>query len=331
MRFVGLDNYENINCYFITALQILHSSETLTQHLLDGDFDAVKQQLPTLLNPLYVYAVMDGDDAKIAEDVRTAIKLNPPEIRDGYNWISLLNFYYFPLIYGVLGMDDLHKVLEEMSIEKRMIFTDIKPENFKMLPKNEKPTIEAYMDDYRDNIQEIIQTYNPGAFRWTVTALEMYIGGKYGHVAAVIRDGNDLRIYDDHNMDTLYDHFIRDEKKMSNKLRLYYFSKDLISLYENALHFGNTDHFEVNNMSYVFPQFDEYVARRKKAIYRNLSGGNTNQEPKKKANPWCIAFWFLFVLVLIVAASNVIRKMEATRCAKIAKNRRFYYKMNNLV
>lgn len=330
MRFVGLDNYENINCYFITALQILHSSETLTQYLLNGDFDAVKQQLPTLLNPLYVYAAMEGSDAEIAENVRTAIKLNPPEIRDGYNWISLLNFYYFPLIYCVLGMEGLHKVLEEMSIEKRMIFTDIKPENFKMLPADEKPIIEAYMDDYKNDIQEIIQTYNPGAFKWTVTALEMYISGKYGHVAAVIRDGNDLRIYDDHNMDTLYNHFIRDQKKMSNKLRLYYFSKDLISLYENALHFGNTDHFEINNMSYVFPQFDEYVARRKKAIYRNLSGGNTKQEHKKKPNPWCIAFWFLFVLVIIVAASNVIRKMETNRCAMMAKNKRFYYRMTNL-
>lgn len=260
MRFIGLDNYENINCYFITAIQILHSSETLNNSILRGDFDNIRHKLTTLLEPVCIYAKMEGTDDEISDNIKKAMLLNPPLIRDGYNWIVLLNFYYFPIIYNVLGLDDFCRALEEMSIEKRMIFTDIKPENKEMLPPNEFNELIKYVNTYKNDMDKILNNYNPTHFEWKITALEMYIDDKYGHVAPIFNNNGVLYIFDDHNMDTIYNHFVATPKKLSTKLRLYYFNKNLAKLYNDNLHISNNDTgFVENNFSYVFREFNKYI------------------------------------------------------------------------
>lgn len=272
MRFIGLDNYENINCYFITTLQILHSSQTLTNHILKGDFQRERETMKTLMEPLCIYAEMKGSDADIMRDVKNAMFLKAPLVRDGYNWIVLLNYYYFPILYKVLGQSEFHKVLQEMSIEQRMIFSDVKIENDEILPPKEASELLKYLEDYSKNIHSITSNYKPDKFTWRVTALEMYIGDKYGHVAAIIRgDDNQLYIYDDHNKDTLFDHFIKYHKKQCDKLRLYYFDKQLIELYNKALHVGNNEKgFHINNFSYIFTEFNQYTESKR----RQLKGGD---------------------------------------------------------
>lgn len=258
--FIGLDNYENINCYFITTLQILHSSETLTKHIQNGRFNDMRAKFKTLMDPLIIYAEMKGTPIEIATNIRNAIKTNPPTVRDGYNWILLLNFYYFPIFYHVLGKEELHKILQEMSIEKRMIFTDVKMEMNEILPQNEIDSLTPIFNKYADNILDIIKDYNPNGFTWKVTALEMYIDDKYGHVAPVINENGILYIYDDHCKDTIYKHLIEDRKKLSDKIRLYYLSEDLIRIYNTNLRTHNPhQQFVINNYSYVFRDFDKYA------------------------------------------------------------------------
>lgn len=87
----------------------------------------------------------------------------------------------------------------------------------------------------------------------------MYIDDKYGHVAPVLNEGGVLYIFDDHSKDTIYDHFIRYHKKLSDKLRLYYTNEHLVKLYNDNLHLTNSDGFVRNNYSYVFRNFDEYA------------------------------------------------------------------------
>lgn len=310
MKFIGLDNYDNVNCYFITVLQILHSSETLTQAIKDHLFDTVRQELPTLMEPLCLYAEMNGNDSDISENIKKAIGVHEPQTKSGYNWISLLNFYYFPIIYNVLGMETFHKILEEMSIEKRMIFTDIKLEDKDILPNNElKILTDKYLGNYKRNIERIVNTYNPKEFRYIITALEMYINDNYGHVAPIFNEKGILYIYDDHNKDTIYDHFIRNRKKLSTKLRLYYFDDNLINLYNKNLHVddnNNEDRFMINNYSYVFRDFDKYVekyaqGKNNKVIYKQ-SGGSESIYKKL-----CVFLTILSSILIIVIIYVCIR------------------------
>lgn len=261
MKFIGLDNYENINCYFITVLQILHSSETLTKHLLNGDLDKVRQTLKTTMEPLFVYAEMKGTDDELRENIKKCMHIKPPLIRDGYNWLSLLNIYYFPVFYILLGREVFYTILQEMSIEQHMIYSDIRMENFEMIPEDERAVLRPYLDEYKKNIRDIILNYRPTRFEWKITALEMYINTKYGHVAPVLHENGVLYIFDDHCVETLYDHFIEFRRTLSDKLRLYYFNKDLVKLYNDNLHVDkHSVGFVENNFSHVFRNFNTFTA-----------------------------------------------------------------------
>lgn len=318
MRFIGLDNYENINCYFITVLQLLHSSELLTNAILQGAFNEVRDKLKVLFEPVYVYAEMKGTDSEIRENIKRSMHLNPPLIRDGYNWISLLNIYYFPVIYCILGIEGFYTVLQEMSIEKRMLFSDILLENYEMIPKTEEIALRPYVETYRSNIYEIIRHYNPDYFRWKITALEMYIDEKYGHVAPVLNENGILYIFDDHTKETIYDHFIAFHRKLSDKLRLYYFDSGLAKLYNHNLQVpDDASGFVENNFSHVFRHFNKYINRPHELpilLEEEEDDSCVDHDITHKCRVykiWCLLLSFL-VCILIVVITYIVCSTRAT-------------------
>lgn len=287
MKFIYIDNYENINCYFITALQILHSSETLTKLINEGEFNNIIDKEPILMNPLLIYSKMEGDESKIYDDIKNSIHENKPLIRDGYNWLTLLNCFYFPIFYNKLNKDKFYKILYEMSIEPRQIYDNKITENKQVITNEQLKTLEPYITKYNNDIYKIIDEYNnyisDKKLSYTITALEMYIDDKYGHVMPILRDNKTLYVMDDHHITPLYNHFIKYHRILSDKLRLYYFDENLIKLYNDNLK-TNTG-FVKNNYSYVFRKFNVFVENmRNNQQSKPLTQQGSNNDKQQEIN-----------------------------------------------
>ena len=96
--YIGIDNVENINCYFITSLQILHSSNTVRNLVLKNKGYLLKE-FPQLFTPLIIYEegirnisnnLNIENVSELAIKIKKSIYDHPPMIRDGYNWLAML-------------------------------------------------------------------------------------------------------------------------------------------------------------------------------------------------------------------------------------------------
>ena len=277
-KYLCLDNHENINCYFVTALQILHSSDTFIT-LIKKHRDELINKFPQLFSPLLAYEAniykIDDSSASslqvindILQQIDNEITINPPAIRDGYDWLKMLNFYYFPIAWSLLEDDEkkinsMCEIFHEMSIEWEMIPTQ-GTSKFNFLFKSSDISALSYA--YYENIDTIIETYKNKDYKhlYNCTALESYIDEQYGHVFPVINCGGSLYVSDNHHLTTLYKYVFSGYLR-ADKLRLNYYSDEILNLYNNDLHLSG-EQFVHNQYSIVLRNADKVLLPRK---YKN--------------------------------------------------------------
>lgn len=270
--YIGIDNVENINCYFITSLQILHSSDTVKNFILKNK-EYLLKEFPQLFTPLIIYEEgiknisnnLDIENvSELAIKIKKSIYDNPPMIRDGYNWLAMLLNYYIPIFYNLLdNKNDIFKILQEISLEPRQYATDLRYDlNF--LNNDAKNKLLIILKEYSKELNEIVNKYYEidKILYYNCIALETYIeDDKYGHVFPIVRNENGLFILDNHYLESLQDYLIKRNHITVEKLRLNYYSHDLLTIFNKYLNTIEKDYngFVVNQYSLVFRKFDIYL------------------------------------------------------------------------
>lgn len=297
--YIGIDNVENINCYFITSLQILHSSKTVKETILKNK-EYLLKSFPQLFSPLIIYE--EGIDkiksslnidnvSELAYKIKETIYENKPIIRDGYNWLTLLINYYIPVLFSLLeDKKDIFKILIEISLEPQQFATDLRFD-IPFLNNESKNILLSILNDYNENFASIVEQYynTEKILYYNCIALETYIDDdKYGHVFPIVRNEKDLYVLDNHYMEPIYHYLISRNHINVEKLRLNYYSHDLLNIFNNYFKTTEKDYngFVINQYSLVFRRFDKYIKDNKLYIENthafNILDKITEQEIEKE-------------------------------------------------
>lgn len=273
--YICLTNYENLNCYFITTIQILHSSPTFHKLVLNNK-EYLLKTFPDLFSPVIIYEEGTNGNfqdtieytSKLSDSINESIHFNEPIIRSGYDYLALLLFYYLPVIYSLVNYDKerLINIIIELSMEPTQISNNTKID-LKFLADTTK--ILPIVNKYHQDLEEIINLYYQKLksndrlkLSYNCTGLESYINNdKYGHVFAVINNNGKLFVADNHQMESLYNYLLGRRHLICEKLRLNYYSSSLLELYNNNLKTEeiNFKGFVHNQYSLVFREFDKYI------------------------------------------------------------------------
>lgn len=299
--YIGIDNVENINCYFITSLQILHSSKTVKETILKNK-EYLLKSFPQLFSPLIIYE--EGIDkiksslnidnvSELAYKIKETIYENKPIIRDGYNWLTLLINYYIPILFSLLeDKKDIFKILIEISLEPQQFATDLRFD-IPFLNNESKDILLSILNDYNEKFASIVEQYynTEKTLYYNCIALETYIDDdKYGHVFPIVRNEKDLYVLDNHYMEPIYHYLISRNHINVEKLRLNYYSHDLLNIFNNYFKTTEKDYngFVINQYSLVFRRFDKYIKDNKLYIENthafNILDKITTQETEKETS-----------------------------------------------
>ena len=270
IKYCCLDNPNHSSCFFTATIQLLHSSKTLTnlitsqrykQYLLDnfktlfrvlihyGEFNENIKETDN-------YAYINMLNEYLTEDMSNIIKT-------GYNWITMLNSYYFPIIYYKLCDDDktnFYKILFEVSLEPQLLVRT-SANVLDIVNANEKNLLLPLLDNYMNNLDTIKYTYTKlleeqeySDFAYRVIMLEMYNNGlSTGHVVAMLstlydQNNGDIRggnisvnnnsffILDKHDIKNFIDYFVGSGNQIkADTLRMNYVDNNRViynSLYK---------------------------------------------------------------------------------------------------
>lgn len=121
--YIGIKNVNNRFCYYISALQRLHSSPTLTQKLLDTDISTLKNfDSPSfLLVPLKIYAKININNIKeVYDEIEKELEDTLPKLNEkmqyGGNPDHILISLLLPAVYSTFGLETLKSVITELNI-----------------------------------------------------------------------------------------------------------------------------------------------------------------------------------------------------------------------
>lgn len=135
--YIGIKNIDNRFCYYISALQRLHSSPTLTRLLQN---EPCRQEQPiNLLNPLKMYAKITTDNVQEVFDMmRTELQNTLPHLSEnlqyGGNPDHILIVLMLPVIQIAYGIDVVRRVMQELYVNpnrlKFLLYDDTRLHNF---------------------------------------------------------------------------------------------------------------------------------------------------------------------------------------------------------
>lgn len=289
IKYCCLDNPNHSSCFFTATIQLLHSSKTLTnlitsqrykQYLLDnfktlfrvliyyGEFNENIKETDN-------YAYINMLNEYLTEDMSNIIKT-------GYNWITMLNSYYFPIIYYKLCDDDktnFYKILFEISLEPQLLVRT-SANVLDIVNANEKNLLLPLLDNYMNNLDTIKYTYTKlleeqeySDFAYRVIMLEMYNNGlSTGHVVAMLstlydQNNGDIRggnisvnnnsffILDKHDIKNFIDYFVGSGNQIkADTLRINYVDNNRViynSLYKYISSFNkylDKNNNDINNV-----------------------------------------------------------------------------------
>ena len=282
IKYCCLDNPNHSSCFFTATIQLLHSSKTLNKLITEQDNKQyLLNNFKTLFRVLIYYAEFD-ETIKEQDNYNYINKLNEyltedmsNIIKTGYNWITMLNSYYFPIIYYKLCNDDktnFYKILYEISLEPQLLVRT-SANLLDIVNNNEKDKLMPLLDNYMNNLDTIKYTYTKlleqneyRDFMYRVIMLEMYNNGmSTGHVVAMLStltkqnnlkggnnnvDKNSFYILDKHDIKNFIDYFVGSGNQIkTDTLRINYVDNNRIIYNSLNSYINNMNKYLSNNES----------------------------------------------------------------------------------
>ena len=284
IKYCCLDNPNHSSCFFTATIQLLHSSKTLNKLITEQDNKQyLLNNFKTLFRVLIYYAEFD-ETIKEQDNYNYINKLNEyltedmyNIIKTGYNWITMLNSYYFPIIYYKLCNDDktnFYKILYEISLEPQLLVRT-SANLLDIVNTNEKDKLMPLLDNYMNNLDTIKYTYTKlleqneyRDFMYRVIMLEMYNNGmSTGHVVAMLStlseqnnrklkggnnniDKNSFYILDKHDIKNFIDYFVGSGNQIkTDTLRINYVDNNRIIYNSLNSYINNMNKYLSNNES----------------------------------------------------------------------------------
>ena len=125
--YIGIKNVDNRFCYYISAIQRLHSSPTLTNALQKFQKDIQDSKYRIILKPLEIYSRIKIDKKyninniqeiynQLETELITTTNNLSEKLQHGGNPDHVLITLFLPTIYNVFGLDVLKSVIHELYI-----------------------------------------------------------------------------------------------------------------------------------------------------------------------------------------------------------------------
>lgn len=264
--FIGLPNYENKICYFISMIQRFHSSQTLNELLQNKEL--------THDNPLYVlkiYSKLNQNNVnEISKEIKSELNyifenVYSQNMLTGGHPFDVLKVILIPVLIKEFGIDNTKTILQEINLEPLNLNFKIE---FDYQYFKDKTKEDEYRSLYKTNLNKLInyQPYSKNQF--VIGNLFIYFNDENGnssllggHSTNVIK-GNDNEYYvidDDVNIREISNY-------ISSKQHRF-----------NQLIFKDIDDFSIRELRNKLGKFENINSRIYKTIINypshSLTGG----------------------------------------------------------
>ena len=210
--YIGLHNKQNSICYYLTMVQRLHSSKTLSKLIKDLDVGED--------HPLKVVKLYDGINQNNKELVFSSIRSNldnmfdrvfHPDMLKGGDPYVVLKLIFIPALIEKLGIENTKTVLSEMNVEPLNLGGKI-DDGF--ISDDMRGAINVFRDPvtndkykklYSDNVNQLINYTPYTSAPFSICNMNLFFNDEEGnpsqnggHAVALIKDDvNDFYVIDD--------------------------------------------------------------------------------------------------------------------------------------
>ena len=341
-KYIGIHNYKNSYCYYLTAIHRLHGSKTFNDNLdlifKNGEKEEIKIfKIFDIYNELQ-YSQSDGVREKIYNSMKQYEKIIDEclneKLNNGGDPYDILRFLFFPIIFHYYGEELFQEILVEINFNLiHLKNTEYNIEIFKRNELNQKLLV--YYEKILEfkNSSKIIQYNKP----FCNTTIAVYFNDSYkngisksgGHaITMVLGKDNKLYIIDDDKNIMEINNYFNCFLKNINKLEI----KDINDEIKNKL--TSIGSIYVDQKIYrtiITPNVNLTGGEEKKTSEEQNEVKNNINESQKYKQFSSLSLIFLFALVLILIISVILYYYNSSVLSKNIKEiEKYHFKISEI-